>query len=48
MILRTSSGKPRRKRMWMALRSGELAGTIIHEPGTVTATTHLESMEAAR
>jgi len=47
MILRTSSGKPRRKRMWMALRSGELAGMIIPEPGTGTATPHLESKEAA-
>ena len=31
-----------------ALRLGELAETIIPEPGTGTATTHLESKEAAR
>lgn len=48
MILRTSSGKPRRKRMWMALGSGELAGTIIPEPGTGTAIPYPESKEAAR
>ncbi|MBO0855177.1 MAG: AMP-binding protein [Nocardia sp.] len=48
LILRTSSGKPRRKNMWMALRTGDMSGTIIPETGTDSAAAHPEQKEVAR